>query len=363
MERTERLAALDGLRAIAILLVIGYHYFYALAAPGNLTTIYPYGDAFAGFPIFKFGYLGVELFFTISGFVIALTLKACATPQEFIARRFARIWPPLLAWSILTFFIVRLSNSPFSLNSNQEWPNFLPSLTMTPPELWKWVSPKVRAIDFAYWSLVVEFRFYFIAALLFWAFGGDHIGRNLVILACVNILIKTGIKFASVDASDLYFKLFIPSFLPWFAAGAVFYDLYERRLRPRTAIVLLVPMFAIIARYSFLDREPSPLVVCAATLSIFVTFWLIATRSVTARFLAGGTLAWIGACSYSIYLIHFEIGAVLISFIPKSIPMVAQIAAVLAFTITIILVGYLSYLTFERYGKTWMIALLRRRSV
>jgi peptidoglycan/LPS O-acetylase OafA/YrhL len=186
-----RLRPLDGLRGGAILLVISYHYFYAMAAPDNLTDIYPYGNALAGFPVFRFGYLGVELFFLISGFVIALTLETCTTPLEFLIRRLARIWPPLMVWSILTFIIVKSSNSPFSLRANQEWPNFLPSLTMTPPEIWKWVSPKVRMIDFAFWSLVVEFRFYIIAALLFWILGRRHFGTNLVILTCVNLLIKT----------------------------------------------------------------------------------------------------------------------------------------------------------------------------
>ena len=156
MNVDQRLRSLDGLRGVAILLVMGFHYFYAFAIPSNHTDLYPYGDKFAGFPVFRYGYLGVELFFMISGFVIALTLEGCKTPREFVVRRFARIWPPLLFCSIVTFFVVRLTSSPFSLSSHQSWENFLPSLTLTPKELWIWVSPNVRLVDLVYWSLIVE---------------------------------------------------------------------------------------------------------------------------------------------------------------------------------------------------------------
>jgi peptidoglycan/LPS O-acetylase OafA/YrhL len=163
MEKDGRLSELDGLRGIAILLVMGYHYFYALAGSG----LYPYGDMFATVPIFKYGYLGVELFFTISGFVIAMTLETCATPWEFLTKRIARIWPPLLFCSITTFLFIRLVPTPFAATDIQQWYNFLPSLTMTPASAWQWLSPNIRLIDFSYWSLVVEARFYLFAAVLF----------------------------------------------------------------------------------------------------------------------------------------------------------------------------------------------------
>jgi hypothetical protein len=47
-----------------------------------------------------------------------------------------------------------------------------------------------------------------------------------VIFACVNIVMKVLLKLVSPGTNDLYFQLFIPTFLPWFAAGAVFFDLY-----------------------------------------------------------------------------------------------------------------------------------------
>jgi peptidoglycan/LPS O-acetylase OafA/YrhL len=79
-----RIHELDGLRAIAILLVIGCHYHWFAAR-------------FWGFP--KFGWVGVDVFFVLSGYLITtilLRLKGSSQPfRHFYKRRCLRILPPL----------------------------------------------------------------------------------------------------------------------------------------------------------------------------------------------------------------------------------------------------------------------------
>jgi peptidoglycan/LPS O-acetylase OafA/YrhL len=362
----DRLQPLDGLRGIAILLVIGFHYFYAMAAPANTTTVFPYGDAFIGVPIFKYGYLGVELFFIISGFVIALTLETCATPLEFAIRRFARLWPPLLICSIATFVIVKFLPTPFSLTANQGWANFLPSLTLTPAPMWSWVSPHVELIDIAYWSLVVEVRFYILAAALFWICRRGHFSVNLVIFTCLNLLIKTALKWLYPQVNDIYSLLFIPSFLPWFAIGAVFHDLYRSRVTTRTAIFLLLPMLAIIARYSLLEpaeRQLSAAVICAAAVVFTVIVWAVASRKRFSNIFKARALVWLGACSYSAYLLHFGIGMAALSVIPKAWPISLQVALALLVIGGIICVSRLSFEIVECRVKSLILrALLSSRN-
>jgi len=72
-----RIGYLDAIRGIAIWLVVLYH---AYARYEH----FPYAFKYASFPLFKYGYLGVELFFLISGFVILMTLDTVFIVRKFI---------------------------------------------------------------------------------------------------------------------------------------------------------------------------------------------------------------------------------------------------------------------------------------
>ena len=93
---SRRIASIDGLRTIAIFAVVAFHYCYRWGPPLNSESLYPYGTALAGLPGVRFGGCGVQLFFVISGFVIAMTLDRRKTPREFVVRRYARLAPAML---------------------------------------------------------------------------------------------------------------------------------------------------------------------------------------------------------------------------------------------------------------------------
>lgn len=93
----ERIAHLDGFRGLAILLVISYHAFARWPKVTPWTTIY------GTFPIFKFGWMGVQLFFVISGYVIFMTLERCTSLSEFIYKRWLRLFPAMLIGTIIVF--------------------------------------------------------------------------------------------------------------------------------------------------------------------------------------------------------------------------------------------------------------------
>lgn len=99
--QVRKVAEVQGLRAIAILLVAGYHYFAGWTVPIDGNNLYP--GTFA--PLFKYTYLGVELFFMVSGFVISMTLLRTPTMRQFAIKRFIRLWPALvvaLPWYLLS---------------------------------------------------------------------------------------------------------------------------------------------------------------------------------------------------------------------------------------------------------------------
>src|SRR6185295_5483329 len=152
----------------AILLVLGFHYCSRWTPPRAAENLYPYGDLLRDIPVVGHGYLGVELFFIISGFVIALTLISSRDWLDFALRRAARLVPSMILCSIITFAILALL--PFKYFETALI-DFVPSLSFIEPHVWeKILGTPVHAIDGAYWSLFVEVKFYFWACLLFFVF-------------------------------------------------------------------------------------------------------------------------------------------------------------------------------------------------
>lgn len=357
---SHRLHALDGLRGVAILLVMGFHYFYHLESFYYKSTLYPYGETFSNVLVFKYGYMGVELFFIISGFVIAMTLESSKSVTDFAIRRFVRIWPALIVSAVLTFFLLNWSDSPFALTRRQFWPNFLPSLTLTPTSLWSGLFPNVDFVTGVYWSLVVEIRFYMIAAILFWLLPRNQLARNLVIFAIVIYIARALLRRLMPGYNGVYDALFIPDYMPWFAAGAVFYELYKERLAKSTALVMLAAMYALIARvstnYAMIGRDP--VLASTAALSFLALFWLLSTRPSAVSFLEVRPLVWIGECSYSIYLYHYAVGMILISQVSKTIGLLSQLLLVAAISLLVFAVGRISYIAVENPSRRWLTKIL-----
>ena len=273
----QRLTALDGLRGVAILLVMGFHYFYHLESFYYKSTLYPYGETFSNTVIFKYGYMGVELFFIISGFVIAMTLESSKSLLDFAIRRFVRIWPALIVSAILTFFLLNWSDAPFALTRRQFWPNFIPSLTLTPVAMWSGPFPKVDFVTGVYWSLVVEIRFYMIALILYWMFARQNFARNLVIFTVLTYIVRALLRRWLPGYNGVYDGFFVPDYMPWFAAGAVFYELYKERLSKGAALVMLAISYAMIARisinYAVIGRDPFVSSGFALLFLILFGFW------------------------------------------------------------------------------------------
>jgi len=357
---SQRLTALDGLRGVAILLVMGFHYFYHLQSFYYKSTLYPYGETFSNVPIFKYGYMGVELFFIISGFVIAMTLESSKSLLDFAIRRLVRIWPALIVSAVITFFLLNWSDAPFALTRRQYWPNFLPSLTLTSTLIWSAMFPKVDFVTGVYWSLVVEIRFYMIALVVFWLFTRQNLARNLVIFTVAIYIVRALLRRWVPGYNGVYDALFVPDYMPWFAAGAIFYEVYKDRLAKGAALVMLAVTYVLIARistnYAVIGRDP--VVASSIALLFLVLFWFLATRPASMKIFEVRPLVWIGQCSYSIYLYHYAVGMILISQISKTIGLAPQLLLVAAVYALIFAIGRISYVTVENPSRRWLTKVL-----
>lgn len=294
---------------------MGYHYFVRWTPPLAPDNFYPYGDFAAQFWLFKYGDLGVELFFIISGFVISMTLFRCHTIGHFFWKRFSRLFPTMLLCSVLTYLILLLlPQSAF----HPELRDFLPSLTFTDPLLWsKAFGVPFKAVDGAYWSLFVEVKFYFWISVLYFAFGATRFFRMTAwafgILVLLYLVVRT-LNLPHLWAIDFIFAL---SALPWFVAGIGFYALYTD-VGSRIAWVLLFEAAAGLASLHLGTHAgtPAPFIALGFGYAVFLALLM---RPGWVAWLAYSPLAAIGMASYSLYLLHQSIGVALLDLLRHSV--------------------------------------------
>jgi peptidoglycan/LPS O-acetylase OafA/YrhL len=312
---SRRIEALDGFRALAVLLVICFHYFSRWTPPRFSQDLYPYGDRFAGFALFDHGYLGVELFFIVSGFVISLTLFASRNGVDFALRRFARLFPSMLLCSALTFALLAVLPVKFFDVAPID---FLPSLTFTDPYLWTALfGRQFHYIDGAYWSLFVEVRFYFWACLIFFAFGKERFLAAFGIFFNLSlILFALGQAVAGTSLATVVEWALFPSHLPWFAAGVGFYFLH-RDSRNKLARLLAIETAFVLILWRVGPNAAAEIPFCLAFYGLFFLFvfyprWL--------RPFSYKPVTLVGAASYSLYLLHQNLGVTLIATIGDTLP-------------------------------------------
>jgi len=172
-----RIIELDGLRGMAILFVLLYHYVGDKGVWTDVAPVVARGTLLYNFQrLFSTGWAGVDLFFVLSGFLIGgILLDARASSRyfgTFYARRFYRIIPLYYLWIAVYFLLVLtplrgvLRSLPASLSINSEqWRNV--------PEYFLFLQNSVKVVHRNFgtawlgqlWSLAVEEQFYLLMPL------------------------------------------------------------------------------------------------------------------------------------------------------------------------------------------------------
>jgi peptidoglycan/LPS O-acetylase OafA/YrhL len=235
----------------------------------------------------------------------------------------------------------------------------IPSLTFLDPGLPnKFFHTQVFDwIDGSYWSLFVEVRFYFLAALLFYSrrnkFAGNvylfgRIVLSLSLLAAVLHLERFGKVF------DLFF---IAQYLPWFLIGIAFFMLEKRVEQPFRDGLFLLGILSLLARAA-LDRS-----YLAAAMAVVIPLFFLAASSVSLvkRVLSQRLLTGVGAASYSLYLLHGYIGVALIGWLANFLRFRGEYSAVLAIltTVVVTIISQLIYTYWETPLDRFIVAKLK----
>jgi peptidoglycan/LPS O-acetylase OafA/YrhL len=351
MEENKRIKILDGFRTIAILSVILFHY-YSYWAPPQSFDYYPYHDKYS---FFGYGYLGVEFFFIISGFVIAFTLHRTEGILIFWKKRMVRLFPAMLFCSLITLVVVRSLDNESLFPAGHSVLNFFVSLSFLSPALINHCLPSLKAdyLTGAYWSLWPEVQFYFIASLIYF-YNPSKFVKNFSILSILLYLLNwfvlnvqstnlfhLHLNAALLNGYDRFTAIFnINSYLLWFTIGVLFFTMYAKKANKATAVYFSIA--AICQLYSCVQWEVR--IAMLLFLMLFVVFifyprWL--------HFLAYKPIATIGMASYSLYLIHQDIAVLLIHKYARSWGRFDGLFPVLMILI-MVLFSLFSYRFFER---------------
>lgn len=297
MERA-RVNEIDLLRFLAALLVVLFHYsFRGYSADGLSPMPYPLLA-----PAMKYGYLGVELFFMISGFVILMT-AASGSLRTFIVSRVARLYPAFWICCTATFIaVITLGQGRYSASLGQ----YLVNMTM----LGGFVG--VAPIDGVYWSLFIELQFYAFVAVII-ALGQIHRAQSFLV---VWLLATAVLEFFPVTTLR---TLLIANYSAYFIGGATLYLVWSRGLSwARAGIILVAWILAVIECLGGIpeferhfNTTVNPIVMTAIVTSFFAVMLLVSLR------LTGsiGLRRWlvVGAMTYPLYLLHQTIGFIIFS--------------------------------------------------
>ncbi len=300
-----RIAELDGLRGLAILLVVAFHYCIRWA------DILPYRDAYGGVALFKYGYLGVELFFMISGYVIFMSLDGSTGLWTFARKRWLRLFPAMLIVSVGVLLTAPLLlERPLGVPRVQD---ALPGLTFIPAKWYvDFLRLDVRDLEKVFWSLYVEVRFYVMVSVLYFTAGRRVTVLALAALAAVatalELLVSGGMLSGFIVKKALYLlgDVLIGQHLAWFVVGILTY-MSTRNELGRWGYAMLLPMVALA-----LADMPSTLAPVLMALVLTGIFLLVMWHQRLLSVFRWRLFAFFGAISYPLYLFHENAGIALI---------------------------------------------------
>ena len=340
--------ALDGLRGLAILLVVVYHNF--------------------GFiNVFFFGWLGVDLFFVLSGFLITdILLKTVGKKgylKNFYIRRVLRIFP--LYYLCLILFLIVLPKTTIQLDVQYYVDHQIWLWTYLQNWIYTFQSPgQTNALNHL-WSLAVEEQFYLLwplAVLIIRKPGYLLLFISLVLVAVVGLRLLVWMN----QISDLaYFNLYTFTRVDGLCIGcmiALLQRVKSNFLHQNRGLIVLCfaglnfGFFFVNRRYQF----SFPYLALAGYTTFAMMFGLLVNEAVTTQsklinlLFNNPLLKFFGKISYGFYVFHWPVYLLLF---PYLLPWMSKFisGALLQFlvsvvaTIAAIVISWLSYQYYEKY--------------
>lgn len=287
-------ADIDGLRAVAVSLVLLFH--FGLGVPG--------------------GFIGVDIFFVISGFLITEVIRTAIQRKtfsflDFYSRRLRRLHPALIATVALCLMAGFFLMDPASLIETSR--SSIPSL-LSISNIYFWqhqgyfdaaanTQPLLHT-----WSLATEWQFYAIWPAIIWCTLKLKTKTTIIILASLTVAsVLASQAMLSFNSSAAYFMM--PFRLFEISLGGLLVFFYHNRLHSKFESGIFIFGLGLILSSAFMLDPLSPfpgysaLIPCIGTVACIyggqskISNFLMTSRPVT----------YLGQISYSVYLVHWPL--------------------------------------------------------
>jgi peptidoglycan/LPS O-acetylase OafA/YrhL len=323
-----RIRILDGVRLVAALLVVSWHY----VAFGHGADLTPYAQVPAIYPVAAYGWLGVELFFLISGFVICMS-SIGHTLGEFVTSRITRLYPAYWLAIALTTAVLLVWPGATAL----PWSDVAANLSMFQ------IGFGLPSVDAVYWTLWVELHFYLLFAIVVWR----GVTYRKVSAFCAAWL---AVSYVGQRVGGHMDTMLICDYAPFFIAGVAFFLMHRYGQRPLLwAYVVASYLLGINVIRRTAESSNTHLHARIQTWPALIAvgvFFVI---------MAGVALGWLraewkwlsvaGAMTYPLYLVHEYIGWAILKSLDGLGPDWIQLIGLVAFMLA---VAYLIHRLFER---------------
>lgn len=332
MENRYYLPCLNGWRAISILLVMAFH--------GSWLYFSPEGNSPNGtlWHYFFQGSLGVQIFFSISGFLITSRILeeyekyGTFNIKEFYLKRFFRIFPPYYAYLLIISVLSLMINLPLTIKELVGSGTFL-RIYMT--ENVGWYTGHS-------WSLCVEEHFYIILSLVFFFISRKNIFKILPIIF-IAIIVWNFWSFRNRYVFELnpIFEFFkVIGKMEYMVTGAFFaflnyYKKFKLEIFRKIQPALFVGMFLVL----FLEFRGKGFV-APVIFSFMIYITAINPHRYIYKVLENKVMNFIGKLSYSLYLWQQ-----LLLVQPKSV--ISEIGMIQKMPLNVVLVFILAYLSYR----------------
>ncbi|MFF1724388.1 acyltransferase family protein [Streptomyces sviceus] len=297
-----RLYAIDGIRLLAALMVAVHHYAGTnrVDQPGNRIWDRPVSDIMPTvFRFASYGWIGVEIFFVISGFVICMSCWG-RSPRQFFVSRVIRLYPAY--WFAIVFTTAVLITLP-GVWDRLRTRDILLNFTMLQS------GSGVMNVDGVYWTLWSELRFYLLFLVVVWT-GLTY--RKVVVFCCVW---GAAAMLAPISELPLLELVANPEGAWYFIAGLSLYLMHrfgqDLLLWGILAMAWLMGQRELGIRIDEVEHVSG----WRGSVLIFTVFLLAMVaiaRGATDR-VRGRWLVTAGALTYPLYLMHYAAGTTVIN--------------------------------------------------